>query len=194
MTRQLFLGLVLAAAGLQAEPTNWKIDTSHSAAQFSVKHMMVSTVRGGFETLSGTVVYDQANPGATKVEATVDVSTVDTRNAKRDGHLKSADFFDVEKFPQMTFKSKSVRAVSPGKMKLIGDLTIKGTTKEVTFDVEGPSAPVNTGRGMKMGAVATTVISRKDFGITWNRAVEAGGVVVGDEVTLTIDIQLDQVK
>lgn len=194
MTRQLFLGLVLAAAGLQAEPTNWKIDTSHSAAQFSVKHMMVSTVRGGFETLTGTVVYDQANPGATKVEATVDVSTVDTRNAKRDGHLKSADFFDVEKFPQMTFKSKSVRAVSPGKMKLIGDLTIKGTTKEVTFDVEGPSAPVNTGRGMKMGAVATTVISRKDFGITWNRAVEAGGVVVGDEVTLTIDIQLDQVK
>jgi polyisoprenoid-binding protein YceI len=194
MTRQLILFFVMATVVLHAEATNWKIDTSHSAAQFSVKHMMVSTVRGHFGTLTGTAVYDPANPQATKVEAAVDVATIDTRNVKRDAHLKSGDFFDVEKFPQMTFKSKSVRALAPGKMQLIGDLTIRGTTKEVTFEVEGPTAPVNTGRGMKMGAVAATTINRKDFGITWNRAIETGGAVVGDEVTLTIDIQLDQVK
>lgn len=194
MTRQLFLIFALGAPFLQAEPTNWKIDTSHSAAQFSVKHMMVSTVRGHFGTLTGTAVYDQANPGATKVEAEVDVNTIDTRNERRDKHLRSADFFDVENHPKMTFKSKSVRALGPGKMQLVGDLTIRGTTKEVVFEVEGPTAPINTGRGMKMGAVATTKINRKDFGMTWNRAIEAGGVTVGDEVTLTIDIQLDQVK
>jgi len=194
MTRQLFLIFALATASLQAEPSTWKIDTSHSAAQFSVKHMMVSTVRGGFGAMTGTVVYDQANPTATKVEAVVDVNTVDTRNERRDKHLRSADFFDVEKFPQMTFKSTAVRPVSPGKMQLIGDLTIRGTTKQVTFEVEGPTAPINTGRGFKMGAVATTVINRKDFGMTWNRAIEAGGVTVGDEVTLTIDIQLDKVN
>lgn len=194
MTRQVFLIFALAAASLQAEPTNWKIDTSHSAAQFSVKHMMVSTVRGHFGTLAGTAVYDAANPAATKVEATVDVNTIDTRNERRDKHLRSADFFDVENHPQMTFKSKSFSVVSPGKMKMTGDLTIRGTTKEVTFELEGPTAPINTGRGLKMGAVATTVINRKDFGMTWNRAIEAGGVTVGDEVTLTIDIQLDQVK
>jgi polyisoprenoid-binding protein YceI len=194
MTRKIFLSLALAAVSLQAEPSTWKIDTSHSAAQFSVRHMMVSTVRGGFGTLTGTVVYDPANLAATTVEAEVDVNTIDTRNERRDKHLRSADFFDVEKFPKMTFKSKSVRSVAPGKMQLIGDLTIRGTTKEVTFDVEGPTAPVNTGRGLKMGAVATAKINRSDFGITWNRAIEAGGVTVGDEVTLTIDIQLDQVK
>lgn len=194
MTRKIFLSLALAAVSLQAEPSTWKIDTSHSAAQFSVRHMMVSTVRGGFGTLTGTVIYDPANLAATTVEAEVDVNTIDTRNERRDKHLRSADFFDVEKFPKMTFKSKSVRPVAPGKMQLIGDLTIRGTTKEVTFDVEGPTAPVNTGRGLKMGAVATAKINRSDFGITWNRAIEAGGVTVGDEVTLTIDIQLDQVK
>jgi polyisoprenoid-binding protein YceI len=194
MTRQLFLIFALAAASLQAEPTNWKIDTSHSAAQFSVKHMMVSTVRGHFGTMTGTVVYDAANPSATKIDAAVDVTTIDTRNVKRDAHLKSADFFEAEKFPQMTFKSKSVKPAGAGKMMMTGDLTIKGTTKEVVFEVEGPTAPVNTGRGMKMGAVATAKINRKDFGMTWSRAIETGGVVVGDEVTLTIDIQLDQVK
>jgi polyisoprenoid-binding protein YceI len=194
MTRQLFLVFALAAASLQAEPTNWKIDTSHSAAQFSVKHMMVSTVRGHFGTMAGTVVYDAANPAATRVDATVDVTTIDTRNEKRDAHLKSADFFEAEKFPQMTFKSKSAKPAGTGKMMVTGDLTIKGTTKEVVFEVEGPTAPVNTGRGMKVGAVATAKINRKDFGMTWSRAIETGGVVVGDEVTLTIDIQLDQVK
>jgi polyisoprenoid-binding protein YceI len=194
MTRHLILIFTLATAALQAEPSNWKIDTSHSAAQFSVKHMMVSTVRGAFGTMTGSVVYDEANPTATKVEAVVDVNTVNTRNERRDKHLRSADFFDVEKFPQMTFRSSSVRPVSPGKMQLIGDLTIRGTTKQVAFDVEGPTAPINTGRGFKMGAVATTVINRKDFGMTWNRAIEAGGVTVGDEVTLTIDIQLDKVN
>lgn len=194
MTRQLFIGLVLAAASLSAEPTQWKIDTSHSAAQFSVKHMMVSTVRGHFGTLTGTVTYDAANPSATVVEAEVDVNTIDTRNERRDKHLRSADFFDVEKFPKMTFKSKSVRAVAPGKMRMVGDLTMRGTTKEVTFEVEGPTAPLNTGRVVKMGAVATAKINRTDFGMTWNRAIEAGGVTVGDEVTLTIDLELDQVK
>lgn len=194
MIRQLFLGLLLAAASLSAQSTQWKIDTSHSAVQFSVKHMMVTTVRGHFGTLTGTVAYDPAKPAATVVEAEVDVNTIDTRNERRDKHLRSADFFDVEKFPKMTFKSKSVRAVAPGKLLLVGDLTLRGTTREVTFEVEGPTAPLNTGRVVKMGAVAAAKINRSDFGMTWNRAIEAGGVTVGDEVMLTIDLQLDQVK
>jgi polyisoprenoid-binding protein YceI len=182
--------LALPAA---AQVANWKIDSAHSAANFSVKHMMVSTVRGTFGKMTGTVQFDPKDLTKTVVETTIDVATVNTNEPKRDAHLKSPDFFDVEKFPTMTFKSKSVRPVAPGKLKMNGDLTIHGTTREVSWDVDGPSAELNTGRGFKSGASATTRISRKDFGIVWNRAIEAGGVAVSDEVIITVDVELDKV-
>jgi polyisoprenoid-binding protein YceI len=177
-----------------AQVTNWKIDSAHSAAHFSVRHMMVTTVRGTFGKMTGTVQFDPKDWSKTVVDATIDVTTVNTNEPKRDAHLKSPDFFDVEKFPTMTFKSKSVSAVAPGKLKMTGDLTIHGTTRTVTWDVEGPSPELNTGRGFKSGASATTKISRKDFGMTWNRAIEAGGVAVGDEVNITVDVELDKVQ
>jgi len=187
--------LVCAAAPLllQAEATQWTIDPSHSSAQFSVRHLMVSTVRGQFGKVTGKVVYDAADLSKSSVEATVDASAIDTRDAKRDDHLRSADFFDVAKYPTMTFKSKSITAAGPGKLKMVGDLTMHGVTKEVTFDVEGPSPEVKLPRGAKSGATATGKINRKDFGITWNRALDAGGVTVGDEVSITIDVELNKV-
>jgi polyisoprenoid-binding protein YceI len=186
------LGLILLALPAAAQVASWKIDSAHSAANFSVRHMMVSTVRGTFGKLTGTVQFDPKDLTKTVVETTIDVTTVNTNEPKRDAHLKSPDFFDVEKFPTMTFKSKSVKPVSPGKLKMTGDLTIHGTTREVTWDVEGPSPELNTGRAIKSGASATTKISRKDFGIVWNRAIEAGGVAVGDEVSITVDVELDK--
>jgi polyisoprenoid-binding protein YceI len=151
--------------------------------------MMVSTVRGHFGKMTGTATYDPANPAAAKVIAEVDVSTIDTRNGKRDDHLRSADFFDVEKYPTMKFESTRIEKTGDG-LKMTGNLTMRGVTKEVVFDVDGPAPPVETARGKRTGASATATISRKDFGMTWNRVIEAGGVTVGDEVKLTIDIQL----
>lgn len=191
---KLLLAFVLIALPAAAQMAAWKIDPAHSAANFSVKHMMVSTVRGTFGRVNGTVQFDPKDLGKTTVEATIDVATVNTNEPKRDAHLKSPDFFDVEKFPTMTFKSKSVQPVAPGKLRMVGDLTIHGTTREVTWDVEGPSPELNAGRSIKSGASATTKISRKDFGITWNRAIEAGGVAVSDEVSITVDIEMDKQK
>lgn len=190
--RKALMLVALTMSPLCAQMAEWTIDGAHSAAQFSVRHLMVSTVRGQFGKVSGKVSFDSANLIKSSVEATVDVASIDTREPKRDAHLKSPDFFDVEKFPTMTFKSTSVRPVEPGKLQMTGDLTIHGVTRQVTFDVEGPSAPVNAGRGQKSGASATAKIKRSDFGITWNRAIEAGGVTVGDEVTITIDVELNK--
>jgi polyisoprenoid-binding protein YceI len=166
----------------------YTIDSAHSAASFSVKHMMVSNVRGQFSKVAGTVVYDEKNLGASKVEATVDVTTVYTREEKRDAHLKSPDFFDVEKFNTMTFKSTSLYREG-GKLLMKGDLTIHGVTKPVVFTVDGPSPEVKGMGGMRIGATATATINRKDFGLMWNRALEAGGVVVGDDVQITVDVE-----
>lgn len=187
--------LVLPFAGLlaagRADAAAWDIDSGHSSAQFSVRHLMVSNVRGEFGKVSGTVDYDAKDPGKAKVEATIDAGTISTRDEKRDGHLKSPDFFDVAKFPTITFKSKRVQSAGAGKVKLVGDLTIHGVTKEVTLDVEGPSAEMKDPWGnVKAGATATTKINRKDFGLTWNKSLDGGGVVVGDEVTITIDVEL----
>ena len=156
--------------------------------------MMVSTVRGHFSGLQGTAQFDPAKPCPGSVEATIPVGRVDTRELKRDAHLKSPDFFDAEKFPQMTFKSKVCAAAGAGHVRLTGDLTIRGVTKEVAFDVEGPTAPVKDPRGMRVGASVTAKINRKDFGVNWNRAMDAGGVVVADEVTITLDLELVQVN
>jgi len=156
--------LILAIASLALSAAcfaqQWQIDRAHSAAQFSVRHMMVSTVRGHFGKLTGTVIYDPAKPAASSVQAEVDVTTIDTREPKRDAHLKSADFFDAEKHPTMTFKSTKVEPAGPGKLKLTGDLTIRGVTKQVVFDVDGLTDPVKDKAGLRMGASATAKISR----------------------------------
>ncbi len=184
------LGLAVALA-MPLTAAEWRIDTNHSAAQFSVKHMMVSTVRGAFEKMTGTVDYDPAAPEKASVKVEIDVSTVNTRNAKRDALLKGPDFFNVEEFPTMTFESSKVEKAGSG-MKLTGNLTLHGVTKEVIFDVEGPAPPIKSRGGLRSGATATTKISRKDFGLTWNRMLEAGGVTVGDEIALIIDIEMTQ--
>jgi polyisoprenoid-binding protein YceI len=190
LQRIFAVGAFLSAV-LAAEPAIWKIDPNHSAAQFSVRHMMISTVRGQFQKMTGTAEYDPAAPAKSSVDITIDAASVDTRQEMRDKDLKSNNFFDVEKYPTLTFKSKRVVAAGPGKLKLIGDLTIHGTTKEVTFDVDGPTAPIKDKSGtLHAGASATTTINRKDFGLLYNRALETGGVMVGDDVNLTIDIEM----
>jgi len=190
LQRTLAVGAFLSA-GLAAQPAAWQIDPNHSAAQFSVRHMMISTVRGQFQKMTGTAQFDPAEPAKSSIDVTIDAASVDTRQEMRDKDLRSANFFEVEKYPTLTFKSKRVVAAGPGKLKLIGDLTIHGTTKEVTFDVDGPTAPIKDQRGTQhVGASATTSINRKDFGLVWNRALETGGVMVGDDVNLTIDVEM----
>lgn len=190
-----FLGkaLVTLALGVPAMSlaAPFQIDPTHSNAHFKVKHMMVATVRGEFTKLSGTMQYDPAKPEAIVIDATVDATTINTREPKRDGHLKSPDFFDVEKFPSITFKSKSAKSTGKGKLAVTGDLTIRGVTKSVVLDVEGLDAEVKDPWGnMRVGAVASTKINRKDFGLNWNQALEAGGVLVGDTVDIVIDAEL----
>lgn len=169
--------------------TQFDLDPSHSSASFSIKHMMIAKVHGAFEKLSGTLMLDHTAIEKSVVDITIEAASINTREAARDTHLKSADFFDVEKFPTITFKSKSVSG-STGELKVTGDLTIHGVTKEVVLEVEGPSAELKDPWGnIKIGASATTKIKRKDFGLTWNAAIEAGGVLVGDDVNITLEVQ-----
>jgi polyisoprenoid-binding protein YceI len=178
-----------------SESNQWVIDASHSNAGFTVKHMMITNVRGEFTQLEGKVSWDPKKPEATQIEATIDVASISTREEKRDGHLKSPDFFDVEKFPKITFKSKSVKAKSADELSVTGDLSIHGVTKEVVLEVEGPSAKATDPFGnVRVGATASTKIKREDFGLVWNAALEAGGVLVGNDVKITIDISLIQQK
>lgn len=184
------LALIGAMSSLAATST-WKLDPRHSAAQFSVRHMGISTVRGAFSNVSGTVQLDEQDITKSTVEVTIDVATVDTREPGRDKDLRSDHFFDVEHFPSMTFKSRKVEQVSPGKLKVTGDLTIRGTTKEVVLDVDGPTAPVKDTWGNQRAAVnAATKINRQDFGVKWNATLDNGGVVVGDDVNITIDAEM----
>lgn len=179
-----------ASAVPQASTSTWNIDPVHSAVEFKVKHMMISNVKGHFSKITGTLTFDESRPENSTVEATIDVSSVDTRDAQRDGHLKSPDFFDAEKFPEIIFKSTGVKRTGEDTGVLEGDLTIHGVTRKIALDVEGPTAPGKDPWGMtRVGAVAKAKISRKDFGLTWNAALETGGVLVGDDVTITIDVQ-----
>ncbi len=181
--------LLLSALALPALAADYSIDSAHTAAQFSVRHLMVSNVRGEFKKVAGKVVYDEANPSATVVEATIDVSTVNTGEPARDTHLKSPDFFDLARFPTMTFVSKSATKTAQG-IDVSGDLTLHGVTKPVLLHVSGITPEVKDPWGMlRRGATATTVINRQDFGVLWNKNLDGGGVVVGDEVTITIDIE-----
>jgi polyisoprenoid-binding protein YceI len=175
--------LFISPALVQAE--TWKIDPNHSAAQFAVRHLGISTVRGEFRKVTGSVNYDPADPAKTSLEATIDATTVDTRVEMRDKDLRSPNFLEVEKYPTIIFKSKRAEAAGADKLKITGDLTLHGVTREVVLDVDGPTAPVKDPRGnLHMGASATTKISRKDFG------VNGAPAMAGDEISITIDTEL----
>jgi len=182
--------LLLCLPGMAATST-WKLDPKHTAAQFSVKHMGISTVRGAFSKVEGTIEYDDQDVSKSTVNVTIDVTTVDTREPARDKDLRSDHFFDVEHFPTMTFKSRKVEQVAAGKLKVTGDLTIRGSTKEVVLDVDGPSAPIKDSWGNQWSAInATTKINRQDFGVKWNATLDNGGVVVSDDVNINIDAEM----
>ena len=179
------------ATSAAAQTVTWTIDPGHSAAQFTVRHMVVSNVRGEFDGPTGTVTFDPADLRTLKVDVSFTTKSINTRNADRDKDLRSDLFFDVAKFPKMTFKSRRAEPGAAGHLKLIGDLTIKGVAKEVTLDVEGPTAEIKDIWGeQRIGATATTTIDRRQFGLVYNRMLEGGGSVVGDEVTVTIDIEM----
>jgi polyisoprenoid-binding protein YceI len=170
--------------------STWKIDPVHSHAEFKVKHMMISNVKGQFKNLTGTLLLDEADRNRSKIEASVETSSIDTRDPQRDGHLKSADFFDAEKYPTLSFKSTRLTGGSGNELSVTGDLTIHGVTRPVTFEVEDLTAPTKDPWGnTRMGLSATTKINRKDFGLTWNATLETGGFLVGEEVTITLDVE-----
>jgi polyisoprenoid-binding protein YceI len=184
---------VAAILSLPASAGNstWRIDPQHSSAQFSVRHMAISTVRGAFSKVTGTVVLDENDIAKSTVDVTIDVSTVDTREPGRDNDLRSDKFFDVAHYPSMTFKSRKVEQVAPGKLRVTGDLTIRGTTKEAVLDVDGPTAPVKDPWGnQRLAATATTKVNRQYFGVKWNATLDGGGVVVGDEVNIILDVEM----
>jgi polyisoprenoid-binding protein YceI len=174
-----------------AGTTTWQIDPQHSSAQFGVTHLMISTVRGEFHGVKGTVVLDDQDITKSTVNVTIDATSVETREPDRDKHLKSPDFLDVAKFPSLTFKSTKVEQVSPGELRVTGDLTIRGVTKQVVLNVAGPKAPIKDPWGLQRSAVsATAKINRQDFGVSWNKTLDSGGVVVSDEVRITLDVEM----
>jgi len=188
--------ITVGLAGLLSFPafagtTTWQIDPKHSSAQFAVTHLMISTVRGEFHQLNGTVVVDDADIAKSSVNVTIDATTVDTREPDRDKHLMSADFFDVAKYPTMAFKSTKVESAGPGRLKITGDLTIRGVTKQAVLEVSSPKPPIKDPWGLQRTAVSgSTKINRQDFGVAWNKTLDAGGVVVGDEVNINLDVEM----
>jgi polyisoprenoid-binding protein YceI len=182
--------LVAFAVPAAALADTYGIDEYHTQTGFAVKHLVISTVKGEFGKTTGMVVIDDKDLSKSSVEATIDVTSINTRIADRDGHLKSPDFFDVAKFPTITFKSTKVEKAADGRLKVTGNLTVKGVTKPVTLDVAGPSPEIKGMKGeMRRGLSASTKINRQEFGLTWSKMVEAGPVV-GDEVSINIDAEL----
>ena len=176
----------------QPEPStsSWQIDPVHSTAQFKVRHLMISNVKGEFTSIKGTLHLDSSDVTKSTVEAIIDTNSINTREPQRDAHLKSADFLEIEKFPNITFKSSKISKEEGGEFAVEGDLTIHGVTRSVTLDVEAPSAPQkDPWGGLRIGIEATTKINRKDFGLVWNATLETGGFMVGDEVTVALDVQ-----
>jgi polyisoprenoid-binding protein YceI len=188
------LAILTIAAGAAIRPAaaqpGWNIDPAHSAAQFQVKHLMISTVRGEFGKMSGTVSFDGKNYGSLKAEAVIDVASINTREKKRDDHLRSPDFFDAATYPTITFKSKRVENVRGNSFRLIGDLTMRRVTREIALEVEASPIVKGMGGESRIGAHATGRVNRQDFGIKWNRSLDSGGVVVSDEVQITLDLEL----
>lgn len=170
-------------------PEHYVIDPSHSSAQFSVRHLMISNVKGEFAGMTGTIAYHPDNLEASRVEAVIDANTINTRDEQRDAHLRSADFFDTAKHPTLTFRSKEFTS-SNGRLGVRGDLTIRGVTREVLLAVDGPTSEVKDPWGnYRFGVTATARVNRKDWGLMWNSVLETGGVMVGDEVTITLDLE-----
>lgn len=174
----------------QTATSTWTVDPAHAVAEFKVKHMMISNVKGQFAKVTGRLTRDENDIAKSQVEAVIEAASLETRDAQRDAHLKSADFFHAEQFPTLTFKSTSIKSVREGELAVEGDLTIRGVTRKVVFSVDGPTAPAKDPWGNTRIAVsATTKINRKDFGLTWNAALETGGILVGEEVTITLDVE-----
>jgi polyisoprenoid-binding protein YceI len=174
----------------QTTTTTWNIDPAHSVAEFKVKHMMISNVKGQFPKVTGVLALDESALTNSRVEAVIETASIETRDAQRDAHLKSADFFHVEKFPTLSFKSTDIRLVRDGELAVEGDLTIRGVTRKVVFNVDGPTPPTkDPWGGTRVAVSATTKINRKNFGLIWNAALETGGILVGDEVTITLDAE-----
>ena len=195
LTRLLVTTLTLALAlPVVAAAETWVIDPAHTVSGFTVRHMMITNVTGVFEATKGTVEYTVGDPNSIKAEITIETKSVNTRIAKRDDDLRSDNFFNAEKFPTITFKSKRVQNVKPGGFDLVGDLTIRDVTKEVVLKVEGPTSPIKDPQGnRRVGATASTAINRKEFNINYNRVIEAGGIV-GDEVKINLDIEVVEKK
>ena len=177
-------------AAPQTSTTTWNLDPVHSVAEFKVKHMMISNVKGQFTCITGVVTLDENEIACSRVEATIDASTINTRETQRDTHLKSADFFDVERFPTLSFRSTQVKRTGDDELAVTGDLTIHGVARPVTFQVEGPTAARKDPWGnTRIGLSATTQVNRRDFGLTWNTALETGGILGGEDVTITLDLE-----
>jgi polyisoprenoid-binding protein YceI len=194
---RMIVGLVALGLGLAAPAVaeTWVIDSAHTVSGFTVKHMMITNVTGVFEVSRGTIEYKPGEPASVKADITIETKSVNTRISRRDDDLRSDNFFSAEKFPNLVFKSKQVQNVQAGGFDLVGDLTIRDVTREVVLKVDGPTAPIRDPQGnRRIGASASTTINRKDFGITWHRAIEAGGVVVGDEVKINIDVEAIEKK
>jgi polyisoprenoid-binding protein YceI len=187
------MNTAVIAASQSTKPTQWQIDPAHSAAHFSVRHLMISNVRGEFTNINGSALIDPADLSKSSVEVTIQAASLSTREPQRDEHLRSADFFDVAKYPALTFRSKRIESLGAEYFKLVGDLTIHGVTKEVTLDIEGPTPAIKDPWGnVRVGVTGSTKINRKDFGLVWNALTETGGLVVGDEVKITIEAELIQ--
>lgn len=169
----------------------YQIDPAHSTAHFVVRHMMITNVRGAFSNIQGTVRYDPADLAWSKIEVSIDAGTVHTREDQRDAHLRSADFLDVENFPKITFQSKNIERSGEDELRVAGDLSLHGVTREVILKVEGPTQEEKDPWGnLRIGASASAKIKRSDFGLTWNAALETGGVLVGDEVKIEIEVSM----
>ena len=178
------------AAPTQTSTTTWNIDPAHTSVEFKVKHMMIANVKGHFSKVSGVLTRNESDPAKDRIEATIEAGSIQTRDEQRDAHLKSADFFHVEKFPTLHFRSTGVSVVGGGELSVEGDLTIHGVTKKINFAVEGPTPPAKDPWGnTRIGLSASTKINRMDFGLTWNAALETGGILVGDDITITLDAQ-----
>ena len=180
----------MSANSPQATTTTWNIDPAHTTAEFKVRHMMITNVRGHFSGITGVLTLDDQDVTKSQVEASIPAASINTREPDRDTHLKSADFLDVEKFPTLTFASTNITRTGEGELEVEGDLTIHGVTRRVVFAVEGPTPPGKDPWGnTRIGWTAITKINRKDFGLNWNAALETGGILVGDDVTLTLDVE-----
>ncbi len=187
----LLVTLLLGIGPALAAPATWQIDPNHASVEFKVRHLMVAYVKGVFTKVDGIVDADDADLGQAKVSVSIETASIDTNNAKRDEHLRSPDFFDVGKFPLMTFVSKKIAADGGQLRQVVGDLTIRDVTREVTLEVAELSPPIKDPWGnLRRGATATATINRKDFGLTWNKVLETGGVAVGDEVKIALDVEL----